>query len=110
MNRLLDSGLKVVETGSFVRPDRVPQVGPRDCSLDLHARLIIQMADTATLLPRLRPITPEGQDVYYPVLVPNMRGLENLFKLEDENRNAGRPPLTNEIAIFVAASDVGPIH
>lgn len=66
------------------------------------------MADTATLLPRLRPIAPEGQEVYYPVLVPNMRGLENLFKLEDENKKAGRPPLTNEIAIFVAASDVSP--
>jgi len=26
VNRLLDSGVKVVEAGSFVRPDRVPQV------------------------------------------------------------------------------------
>ena len=26
VNRLLDSGMKVVEAGSFVRPDRVPQV------------------------------------------------------------------------------------
>jgi hydroxymethylglutaryl-CoA lyase len=28
VNRLLDSGVKVVEAGSFVRPDRVPQVRP----------------------------------------------------------------------------------
>jgi hydroxymethylglutaryl-CoA lyase len=66
-----------------------------------------KMADTPSLLPRLRPIASKEQEVYYPVLVPNMRGLENLFKLEDENKKAGRPPLTNEIAIFVAASDVG---
>jgi len=64
------------------------------------------MADTATLLPRLRPFGDKSQEVYYPVLVPNMRGLENLLKLEDENEKAGKPRLTNEIAIFVAASDV----
>jgi hydroxymethylglutaryl-CoA lyase len=64
------------------------------------------MADTATLLPRLRPFGDRSQEVYYPVLVPNMRGLENLLKLEDENEKAGKPRLTNEIAIFVAASDV----
>jgi hydroxymethylglutaryl-CoA lyase len=64
------------------------------------------MADTPTLLPRLRPFGDKSQEVYYPVLVPNMRGLENLLKLEDENAKAGKPRLTNEIAIFVAASDV----
>jgi hydroxymethylglutaryl-CoA lyase len=64
------------------------------------------MADTPTLLPRLRPFGDKSQEVYYPVLVPNMRGLENLLKLEDENEKAGKPRLTNEIAIFVAASDV----
>ena len=63
------------------------------------------MADTASLLPRLRPFD-NSQEVYYPVLVPNMRGLENLLMLEEENEKAGRPRLTNEIAIFVAASDV----
>lgn len=64
------------------------------------------MADTPTLLPRLRPFGDKSREVYYPVLVPNMRGLENLLKLEDENEKAGKPRLTNEIAIFVAASDV----
>lgn len=44
------------------------------------------------------------------MLVPNMRGLENLLKLEDENEKAGKPRLTNEIAIFVAASDVSLPH
>jgi hypothetical protein len=67
------------------------------------------MADTATLLPRLRPFD-KSQEVYYPVLVPNMRGLENLLKLEEENEKSGRPRLTNEIAIFVAASDVSLVH
>lgn len=64
------------------------------------------MADTPALLPRLRPVTKHDGDVHYPVLVPNMRGLENLFKLEDENQKAGKGRLTDEIAIFVAASDV----
>lgn len=64
------------------------------------------MADTPTLLPRLRPVSIDEVDVHYPVLVPNMRGLENLFKLEDENEKAGKGRLTDEIAIFVAASDV----
>lgn len=67
------------------------------------------MADTPDLLPRLRPVTKNDSDVHYPVLVPNMRGLENLFKLEEENQKAGKGRLTDEIAIFVAASDVSHI-
>lgn len=67
------------------------------------------MADTASLLPQLRPVPESEKDneaVHYPVLVPNMRGLENLFKLEEENRNVGKGRLTDEIAVFVSASDV----
>jgi hydroxymethylglutaryl-CoA lyase len=104
----LDSGVKVVEAGSFVRPDRVPQVSSLLLSHYQYQclELMLQMADTASLLPRLRPFGDNSREVYYPVLVPNMRGLENLLKLEEENEKAGKPRLTNEIAIFVAASDV----
>jgi hydroxymethylglutaryl-CoA lyase len=38
--------------------------------------------------------------VHYPVLVPNQRGLDNLFALLDTH-----PGLTDEIAIFTAATD-----
>lgn len=54
IERLADAGLTVIEAGSFVRADRVPQ-----------------MADTADVLSGIsrRP------GVRYPVLVPNERGL-----------------------------------
>ncbi|KAL7423584.1 hypothetical protein Q5752_001164 [Cryptotrichosporon argae] len=83
VGRLLDCGLKHVEVGSFVRGDRVPQ-----------------MADTPALLPRLPP-RPEGAT--FPVLVPNPRGLENLLALEASEARAGG--LTNEIAVFVSATE-----
>lgn len=54
INRLVDSGLKVVEAGSFVSPARVPQ-----------------MNGTETVLAGLQP----QMGVSYPVLVPNIRGL-----------------------------------
>jgi len=45
-------------------------------------------------------------DVRYPVLVPNMKGLESLLELLNSPQFSGRnPPLTNEIAIFTAASE-----
>lgn len=52
---LADAGLRWIEVGSFVRPDRVPQ-----------------MADTEEVFRRLRP----RDDVVYLALVPNLRGLE----------------------------------
>ncbi len=52
---LADAGLRWIEVGSFVRPDRVPQ-----------------MADTDEVFRRLKP-RPE---VTYLALVPNLRGLE----------------------------------
>lgn len=58
------------------------------------------MADTPTLLPRLEPYT-SAPDLHYPVLVPNLRGLQNLLSLRKQTSQ----PLTNEIAIFIAASD-----
>jgi hydroxymethylglutaryl-CoA lyase len=94
------------------------------------------MADTPILLPQLprveadpmyspadtrsaspfsgRPLTPrhitiplEENVVHYPVLVPNMRGLDNLLKLEEQACRR----LTDEIAVFVSATEVsfGPV-
>jgi hydroxymethylglutaryl-CoA lyase len=57
--RLVDAGLRVVETTSFVRPDRVPQ-----------------LADAAELLAAL--VRADG--VRYPVLVPNRRGLDRALE------------------------------
>ena len=55
IDRLSDAGLKSVEAGSFVSPKWVPQ-----------------MADTADVMARIR----RKPGVSYPVLVPNLKGLE----------------------------------
>jgi hydroxymethylglutaryl-CoA lyase len=58
------------------------------------------MAGTAEVLKAIdrRP------NVRYPVLVPNKRGLDDLFALLDQHPPSD-PPLTNEISIFTAATD-----
>jgi hydroxymethylglutaryl-CoA lyase len=73
IDRLSHSGLRVIEAGSFVSPKWVPQ-----------------MADTADVLARIA----RAPNASYPVLVPNMRGL-------DDARAAG----VRDIAIFAAASE-----
>ncbi len=55
IDRLIDCGLSVVESGSFVSPKWVPQ-----------------MADTAAVLAGVKP----APGVRLPVLVPNLKGLE----------------------------------
>ena len=70
---LSDAGLRVIEAGAFVSPKWVPQ-----------------MADTAQVY---RDI-PKDPGVEYPVLVPNMKGLERAIE-------AG----VKSIAIFTAASE-----
>lgn len=70
---LAAAGLRVVESGSFVSPKWVPQ-----------------MADTDQVLARLK----RKPGVSYPVLVPNMKGLEAAIA-------AG----VTEIAVFGAASE-----
>ncbi len=70
---LVRAGLKTVECGSFVSPDRVPQ-----------------MAGTAAVLTAIQ----RRDDVAYPVLVPNQKGLEAAL-------HAG----ASEIAIFASASE-----
>jgi isopropylmalate/homocitrate/citramalate synthase len=73
VNRLADAGLPAVEAGAFVSPKWVPQ-----------------MADSAQVLKGIR----RKPGVSYPVLAPNMKGLEAALE-------AG----ADEIAIFGAASD-----
>lgn len=70
---LSDAGLHVIEAGAFVSPRWVPQ-----------------MADTAEVYREI----PKDPGVDYPVLVPNLKGLERAI-------DAG----VTSIAIFTAASD-----
>ena len=73
IDRLSATGLQVIEAGSFVSPKWVPQ-----------------MADTAEVLARIR----RAAGLRYPVLVPNMKGLE-----------AALASGVAEIAVFGAASE-----
>ena len=68
-----DAGLRVIEAGAFVSPKWVPQ-----------------MADTAQVYAEI----PKDPGVEYPVLVPNMRGLERAIE-------AG----VKSVSIFTAASE-----
>jgi hydroxymethylglutaryl-CoA lyase len=70
---LADAGLRVIEAGAFVSPKWVPQ-----------------MADTAEVYRNI----PKDPGVEYPVLVPNMKGLERAIETG-----------VKSIAIFTAASD-----
>jgi isopropylmalate/homocitrate/citramalate synthase len=70
---LADAGLSVIEAGAFVHPKWVPQ-----------------MADTAQVFRALQ----KRPGVDYPVLVPNVKGLERALEAD-----------VRSIAIFTAASD-----
>jgi hydroxymethylglutaryl-CoA lyase len=43
--------------------------------------------------------------VRYPVLVPNVKGLENLLVVLSQYSSSSSPPPTDEVAVFVAATD-----
>jgi hydroxymethylglutaryl-CoA lyase len=73
IERLADAGLSVVEAGSFVSPKWVPQ-----------------MADTDKVMAGIR----RKSGVSYPVLVPNLKGLEGALAAK-----------VDEIAVFGAASE-----
>ena len=73
INALTHAGLKSIEVGSFVSPKWVPQ-----------------MANTDAVVAQL----PQRNGISYPVLVPNLKGLEAALA-------AG----AREIAVFVAASE-----
>ena len=73
INRLSESGLQTIEVGAFVSPKWVPQ-----------------MADTAEVFQSIN----KRNGVSYPVLVPNIKGLESALEVG-----------VKEIAIFGAASE-----
>lgn len=73
IDRLARTGLPVVEATSFVRPDRVPQ-----------------LADAVEVMQGINPVA----GVRYPVLVPNVRGLDAALEVG-----------AREIAVFAAASE-----
>jgi len=73
IDRLAGAGLGIVETTSFVRPDRVPQLADaREVMVDITRH----------------------DGVRYPVLVPNLRGLESALDAE-----------VTDIAIFASATE-----
>ncbi|CAE6463242.1 unnamed protein product [Rhizoctonia solani] len=85
INRLGAAGAKIIEAGSFVSPKWVPQ-----------------MAGTAQVIHHMHRLP----DVRYPVLVPNMKGLDTLLDLLANTKlEPTAQPLTDEIAVFTAASD-----
>ncbi|WP_185983673.1 hydroxymethylglutaryl-CoA lyase [Aureimonas mangrovi] len=73
IERLVEAGCRTIEAGSFVSPKWVPQ-----------------MADSAAVL----RLAPQVGGVVYPVLVPNMKGLEAAI-------GAG----AREVAVFASASE-----
>ncbi|KOC71016.1 Hydroxymethylglutaryl-CoA lyase, mitochondrial, partial [Habropoda laboriosa] len=73
INKLSESGLKNIEVTSFVSPKWVPQ-----------------MADNAQVFQEIN----KKPNISYPVLVPNLKGLEDALKVG-----------VKEIAVFVAASE-----
>lgn len=73
IDMLSAAGLTTIEAGAFVSPDRVPQ-----------------MADTAKVLSQIK----KKRGVTYPVLVPNMHGMEAAVK-------SG----VKDIAVFAGASE-----
>jgi hydroxymethylglutaryl-CoA lyase len=73
IDRLSDAGFRVVEAGSFVSPKWVPQ-----------------MADTVEVMARIR----RKPGVTYPVLVPNLKGLEAAIAAK-----------ATEVAGFAAATE-----
>lgn len=56
------------------------------------------MATTATVLQTMKQLP----GVSYPVLVPNVKGLEKLLEL---GLGRGQKPIVDEVAVFTAASD-----
>ncbi len=83
INKLVDAGLSVVEAGSFVSPKWVPQMASSG-----EVYLAIQQWAIQ------KRIIQKHSSVSYPMLVPNMKGLELALEVG-----------VTEIAIFVAATE-----
>lgn len=110
IDKLVGVGLRTVEAGSFVSPKWVSD------GHDLYRVLSVlsifgllqvpQMASTQDILSSsvLRSLVDKhGSSLALPVLVPNAKGLSSLFSLLDSHASA--TPITDEIAVFVSASD-----
>ena len=117
IERLIQGGLRCVESGSFVSPKWVSRrtlpypLGGRserghgmvsDGGVADPALLCLQvpqMASTAEVVQsaRLSALRSSHKDLSLPVLVPNTKGLDSLLALP--------PNLTDEIAVFVSASE-----
>lgn len=76
IQRLADAGLETIEVTSFVRPDRIPQMG-----------------DAKELYPKLAK-AKWSEKLSMPCLVPNLKGLENAHQVG-----------VREIAVFSATSE-----
>lgn len=72
---LANAGIKTIEATSFVRPDKIPQMG-----------------DAAELFTKVSPLLSRG--ISLPCLVPNLKGLEGALSVG-----------VKEIALFSATSD-----
>lgn len=77
--------------------------GSRFLCLQIRALICKKMGDTPSLLSQLEP----QPDISYPVLVPNSKGLESLLSLltKQKESNPNSAPPTDEIAIFLSASE-----
>ena len=76
INRLSQTGLRTIEATSFVSPKWVPQ-----------------LSDAKTVMESMKLSVAEG-DISFPVLVPNMKGLEAALALD-----------VKEIGIFLSATE-----
>ncbi|KAH8901431.1 3-hydroxy-3-methylglutaryl-coenzyme A lyase/3-methylglutaconyl-coenzyme A hydratase [Thozetella sp. PMI_491] len=74
--RLADCGLKTIEVTSFVSPKSIPQ-----------------LADNKEVVAAIRPLLA-NEDIRFPVLVPNVKGLEGALRHE-----------LREVSVFVSASE-----
>jgi isopropylmalate/homocitrate/citramalate synthase len=89
INKLVDSGLSVVEATSFVSPKWVPQLAD-------HQLIMQQLSKQYSVAEKTTPdrVAFPTTQVNFPVLTPNLRGFENAIQ-------AG----AKEVAIFAAASE-----
>jgi hydroxymethylglutaryl-CoA lyase len=87
IDKLVRSGLRTIEAGSFVSPKWVPRMaGTKEVMLS----------------PEVRQLRREfGSDLELPVLVPNLRGLADVKQTITEDVDK----VVDEVAVFIAATE-----
>jgi hydroxymethylglutaryl-CoA lyase len=87
ITKLAHAGLHTIEAGSFVSPKWVPKMaGTKDVLLS----------------PEVRQLRRElGRKLELPVLVPNLKGLEGVKKMMEEDQDG----VADEVAVFMAATE-----